>query len=175
MMSQLTQFVSLFNGSNWGQWLKQMRAYLMAHGQGTIVSGASTEPVVPAAPGALNVNASAAEINTFNEAIHARDRAIANQNEWCRLNDMAIGNITLRLAPAIQQKILSENNAVDLWEGIKNLYSKHTLPFVYKDFKEAISLRFNLNQHLAAQFDKLAAAFALGKPPHANPANQSLN
>ena len=40
------------------------------------------------------------------------------------------------------------------------LYSKTTVPSIYKDFKEAISICFNMNQHPAAQFDKLAAAFA---------------
>ena len=39
------------------------------------------------------------------------------------------------------------------------MFGKQTLPSVYKDFKEAISVRFNLNQHPAVQFDKLAAAF----------------
>ena len=39
------------------------------------------------------------------------------------------------------------------------LFITHTLPSVYKDFKEAISIWFNLNQHPAVQFDKLAAAF----------------
>ena len=51
-------------------------------------------------------------------------------------------------------------HAADLWEGIRLLYSKTTVPSIYKDFKEAISICFNLNQHPAAQFDKLAAAFA---------------
>ena len=83
MSSQPTQFIPLFNGFNWGPGLKQMHAYLMVHDQGTIISGANMEPVVPAAPVALNVNASAAEINTFNEAQHARDRAISDCNEWC--------------------------------------------------------------------------------------------
>ncbi|KAH9007535.1 hypothetical protein EDB84DRAFT_1572789 [Lactarius hengduanensis] len=34
------------------------------------------------------------------------------------------------------------------------------MPRIYKDFKEAISIRFNTNQHPAPQFEKMAAAFA---------------
>ena len=39
------------------------------------------------------------------------------------------------------------------------MFGQQTLPSVYKDFKEAISVWFNLNQHPTVQFDKLAAAF----------------
>src|SRR3984885_5518671 len=160
MSSQLTSLVPIFDGSNWQSWAKQMRAYLMAHGQGSIVQGTTVEPVIPAAPGALAAGADATAINMLNEATHARDRAISDNNEWHHLNDMAIGNITLCLTPAIQQNFIDEDNAADLWEGIRLLYSKTTVPSIYKDFKEAVSIRFNPNQHPAAQFDKLAAAFA---------------
>ena len=62
-----------------------MRAYLMANGQGSIVQGTTLELVIPAAPGALAGGANAAAINAFNEATHARDRAISDNNEWHRL------------------------------------------------------------------------------------------
>ncbi|KAH8990070.1 hypothetical protein EDB92DRAFT_1946751 [Lactarius akahatsu] len=34
------------------------------------------------------------------------------------------------------------------------------MPHIYKDFKEAISIRFNTNQHPTPQFEKMAATFA---------------
>ena len=132
----------------------------MVHGQGSIVQGTTVEPVIPAVPGALAAGADATTINVFNEATHARERAISENNEWHHLNNMAIGNITLRLTPAIQQNFIDEDNAADIWDGIRLLYSKTTILSIYKDFKEAISICFNLNQHPAVQFDKLAAAFA---------------
>ena len=79
--------------------------------------------------------------------------------EWCKMNDMTIGNIMLCLSPALQQTLHSHDNATDLWDVLKNVFGKQTLPSVYKDFKEAISVRFNLNQHPAVQFYKLAAVF----------------
>ena len=73
MSSQLTTFVPLFNGSNWQGWAKQMHAYLIAQGQGSIVQGTVLEPVIPAAPAALAGGAYVAEINIFNNTAHARE------------------------------------------------------------------------------------------------------
>ena len=159
MSSQLTQYVSVFDGNNWLVWCSQMRAYLMAQGQGAFITPGFSEPSVIEAPAALGADATAAEINTFNEANHVRATQIAARNEWRKLNDMTLGNIMLRLSPALQQGLRSHDNAADLWDALKNMFGKQSLPSVYKDFKEAISIRFNPNQHPAAQFDKLAAAF----------------
>ena len=65
MSSQLTSLVPIFDGSNWQSWAKQMCAYLMAHGQGSIVQGTTVELVIPAAPGALATGANAAAINVL--------------------------------------------------------------------------------------------------------------
>ena len=131
----------------------------MAQGQGAFITPGSSEPSVNAAPAALGAQASATEINTFNEANHVRAAQISAHNEWCKLNDMTVGNIMLRLSPALQQRLCSHDNTADLWEVLKNMFGQQTLHSVYKDFKEAIFVQFNPNQHPAAQFDKLAAAF----------------
>ncbi len=48
------------------------------------------------------------------------------------------------------------------------------MPCIYKDFKEAISIRFNPNQHPMPQFKKMAAAFAhLGAVTVGTGANQT--
>ena len=123
------------------------------------ITPGSSEPTVNAASAALGTQASATEINTFNEANHVRATQISARNEWHKVNDMTVGNIMLRLSPALQQGLRSHDNATDLWDVLKNMFGQQTLPSVYKDFKEAISVWFNLNQHPTAQFDKLAAAF----------------
>src|SRR6201996_8281229 len=159
MSSQLTQYVPVFDGNGWLLWRSQMRAYLIAQGQGAYIMTGSHEPTVNAAPAALTPQATAAQINTFNEANHLIATQTSARNEWRKTNDMTVGNIMLRLSPALQQTLRSHDNAADLWDALKNMFGKQTLPSVYKDFKEAISVRFNPNQHPAAQFDKLAAAF----------------
>ena len=159
MSSPLTQNVSVFDGNGWLLWCSQMRAYLMAQGQGAFITPGFSEPSVNTAPAALGANASAAEINTFNEANHVRAMQIAARNEWHKLNDMTVGNIMLCLSPALQQGLHSHDNAAELWDALKNMFGKQTLPSVYEDFKEANSIWFNPNQNPTAQFDKLAAAF----------------
>ncbi|KAH9056601.1 hypothetical protein EDB87DRAFT_1687141 [Lactarius vividus] len=47
-----------------------------------------------------------------------------------------------------------------LWDSVKDQYIVVSIPHIYKDFKEAISICFNTNQHPAPQFEKMAATFA---------------
>src|SRR6266571_3806772 len=61
-----------------------------------------------------------------------------------------------------------------LWDAIKDQYGVVSMPRIYKDFKEAISIRFNPNQHPTPQFEKMAAAFArLGAVTVGTGANQT--
>ena len=53
----------------------------MAQGQGAFITPGSSEPTVNAAPAALGAQASATEINTFNEANHVRATQISACNE----------------------------------------------------------------------------------------------
>ena len=114
MSSQLTQYVSVFDGNGWLLWCSQMRAYLMAQGQGAFITPGFSEPSVNATSAALGADASATEINTFNEANHVRAMQIAARNEWRKLNDMTVGNIMLRLSPALQQGLCSHDNTAEL-------------------------------------------------------------
>ena len=159
MLSQLTSYVPVFDGNNWNLWSSAMHAYLMAQGKGPLIVSGAHEPDVNTAPAALADDANATAINAFNEENHIIVMQTSARNEWRKLNDMMLGNIMLCLSPALQQMLRSYNNAANLWDQLKSMFRKMTLPSVYKDFKEAISIQFNPNQHPAAQFDKLAAAF----------------
>ena len=75
---------------------------------------------------------------------------------WQKSNNMAIGNITLHLSPAIQQRLNPGLNAEDLWNWVKDTYGTASIPTVYQDLKEAISVRINPNQHPGPQFDKMS-------------------
>ena len=47
-----------------------------------------------------------------------------------------------------------------MWTQLFERYGAVSVPSIYKDFKEAISLRFNTNQHPGPLFDCLDTAFA---------------
>src|SRR6266702_868579 len=86
---------------------------------------------------------------------------------------MARGNLTLHLSPAVQQAITSNTYQI-LWDSIKDWYGAVSMPCIYNDFKEVISIRFNPNQHPTPQFEKMAAAFArLGAVTVGTGANQT--
>ena len=78
MSSQLTNLVPVFDGQNYGQWVKAIKAFLMSQGLWGYTDGSIPAP----GPGAL-----AEEVAT-----------------WQRSSDMARGNIVLHLAPAVQRK-----------------------------------------------------------------------
>ncbi len=86
--------------------------------------------------------------------VTAADVALWNKND-----EMARGNLTLHLSPAVQQAITSNTSQI-LWDAIKDWYGAVSMPCIYKDFKEVISIHFNPNQHPTPQFEKMAAAFA---------------
>jgi transposase InsO family protein len=133
MSSQLTNFVPVLDGSNYGLWSKAMKAFLQSQGLWGYAEGTFATPL------ATDVDARAA---------------------WDKANGMTIGNIVLRLSPALQQFAESYNDASDIWTQLQTRYGAASVPSIYKDFKEAISTRFPANQHPAPQFDKLAACFA---------------
>ncbi len=138
MSSQLTSLVPVFDGSNWSTWSKAMTAFFMSQGLWGYVAGTIAVPVVGAGP----------------PPVTATDVALWNKND-----EMARGNLTLCLSPAIRQAVTGNTSQI-LWDAIKDWYGAVSMPHIYKDFKEAISIRFNPNQHPTPQFEKMAAAFA---------------
>ena len=146
MSSQLTSLVTLFDGSNWGIWSRAMKAFLMSQGLWGYVNGAITMPVITADP---NIAAQVANHTAQQAALTA----------WNKADDQALGSIILCLKPELQQHATQATSA-SAWDALEQRYSAPTVPSIYKDFKEAISICINPNQHPATQFDKLSAAFA---------------
>jgi len=129
-----------------------MTTFFMSQGLWGYVAGTIAVPVIAAGP----------------PPVTATDVALWNKND-----EMARGNLTLRLSPAIQQAITSNTSQI-LWDAIKDWYGAVSMPHIYKDFKEAISIHFNPNQHPMPQFEKMAAAFAcLGAVTVGTGANQT--
>jgi len=115
-----------------------MTAFFMSQGLWGYVAGTIPVPVIAAGP----------------PPVTATDVALWNKND-----EMARGNLTLRLSPAVQQAVTGNTSQI-LWDAIKDRYGAVSMPRIYKDFKEAISIRFNPNQHPTPQFEKMAATFA---------------
>jgi hypothetical protein len=173
MSSQLTSLITVFDGQNYGTWSKAMRAFLMAQGLWTFTDGTTTEPLLPVdptPPKPLASNASQQDRDIYDVAdaeykvnkaeydvVHPLYPALLST--WQKGNDMALGNITLRLSLSLQQCIDPTSNAEQIWDWLKVPYGSATLPSVYRNLKEALSICFNPNQHPGPQFDKMAAAF----------------
>jgi len=120
-----------------------MKAWLQSQGLWGFVDRTIVRPVDPAA------GAAAAEIAAAEAAIAA----------WVRSNDMAMGNLVLRLNPSIQESLGAFTAAEAVWDDLRDRYGAATIPQVYKDFKEAINIRINPNTHPSLQLDRMAAAF----------------
>ena len=109
MSSQLTYLVPVFDGQNYGQWAKAIKAFLMSQGLWGYTDGTIAQP---------GAGAPAEEV--------------AN---WQRSSDMARGNIVLRLAPAVQQSAEEAATVVDLWNALHVGYGSPMATTVYKDLK----------------------------------------
>ena len=107
MSSQLTQLVPIFDSSNWSTWSKAMTAFFMLQGLWGFVDGSI------ASPGATGT---ATELAA-----------------WQRSDEMARGNLTLRLSPAIQQAITGTSTQT-LWDAVKARYGAVSMPSIYRDF-----------------------------------------
>ena len=150
MSSQLTSFTTVFDGSNYTQWAKQMQAFLMSQGLWGYAEGTIDKPLYPT------------PVDKDDKPEKVSDKEKAKYNElhapWKRSQDMAQGSIMLCLTPSIQQNLAYLTTAESLWDALKDAYNVTNIPTVYKDFKEIFSFQINPNQHPAPQFDRLLVA-----------------
>ena len=150
MSSQLTSLTTVFDGTNYQLWAKQMQAFLMSQGLWGYAEGTIDEPLFPTP---VDEDGKPATVSDEEKAKYEELHA-----PWKRSQDMAQGSIMLRLTPSIQQNLAYLTTAESLWDGLKDAYDVSNVPTIYKDFKEVFSFRINPNQHPAAQFDRLSAA-----------------
>jgi hypothetical protein len=173
MLSQLTTFVQVFDGQNYGIWSKAMHAFLMAQGLWGFTDGTNTEPYPPINPSPIPPLPSTAtqaesDVHDVLEAQYKLDKAVYDKESplhpalfavWQKGNDMALGNLTLRLSPAIQQRLSPNFNTQETWEWIMQEFGSATIPSVYHDLREAITICINPAHHPGPQFEKMEAAF----------------
>jgi hypothetical protein len=75
---------------------------------------------------------------------------------------MAIGHLTLRVNPSIQQELdslLTFSFANDYWTHLSTHYGTAMPLSIYKDFKESLNIHLNPGQHPTQQIDHMVAAF----------------
>ena len=150
MSSQLNSFTTVFDGSNYMQWAKQMQAFLMSQGLWGYAEGTIDKPLFPTP---VDKDGKPEKVSDEEKAKYEELHA-----PWKRSQDMAQGSIMLCLTPSIQQNLSYVTTAEALWDALKDAYDVTNVPTIYKDFKEFFSFRINPNQHPAPQFDRLSAA-----------------
>jgi hypothetical protein len=75
---------------------------------------------------------------------------------------MAIGHLTLRVNPSIQQELdslFTFSFANDYWTHLSTHYGTAMPSSIYKDFKETLNIRLNPGQHPTQQIDCMVTAF----------------
>jgi hypothetical protein len=106
------------------------------------------------------MSTTAAPVETLNV-----DGAVTNQeacNKWSEKDTMAIGHLTLRVNPSIQQELDSLSTASfadDYWTHLSSCYGTATPSSIYKDFKETLNNCLNPGQHPTQQIDRMVTAF----------------
>jgi hypothetical protein len=83
-------------------------------------------------------------------------------NKWFEKDAMAIGHLTLRVNPSIQQELDSlpaTSFADDYWTHLSTCYGTAMPSSIYKDIKETLNIRLNPGQCPTQQIDHMVTAF----------------
>ncbi|KIJ61058.1 hypothetical protein HYDPIDRAFT_31765 [Hydnomerulius pinastri MD-312] len=134
MSNALTSLVPILTGVNWQDWSPLMEAYLMSQGQWYMLM--ETRP----------------ELTTSLDN-HSQ------VNDWDQDNAQAIGNMCLRLAPAIHVKVSGSTTANNLWGTLKAEYGKPGIAATYSEFKALLEVTIPSNAHPGPTMDKIQAHF----------------
>ena len=163
MSNTLTNLVTVFDGTNFPLWSRQMRAYLQSQGLWGYCTGGISKPTYrPAVKAQAYIPADPVAKTPEVKEVKAQNEYTPSDMElssWHKADDQAIGHIVLHLSSAIQQNLDASYNAEDLWNWLENTYEKDTLSSVYKDLREVLNTRFLPNQHPTPIFEKLEAAY----------------
>jgi gag-polypeptide of LTR copia-type len=91
--------------------------------------------------------------------------AVTNQearDKWFEKDAIAIGHLTLRVNPSIQQELDSlptTSFTNNYWTHLSTLYGTVMPSSVYMDFKETLNIHLNPGQHPTQQIDHMVTAF----------------
>ena len=150
MSSALTTLVPIMTGPNYQSWLPMMRNFLMSQKQWRILSKPEPSPV------AAVEGQDATETEPAVQAVSSNEDDI---EDWRDTNDQALGNVFLRLAPAIQHRFREETNAGSLWRKLEKAYGKPGISVMYLEFKSAIETTIPEHGNPTQALDKMMLHF----------------
>ena len=137
MSNALTSLVPVLDGTNYQEWAQAMEAYLMSMDLWEYANGDETEPGLSTTP------------TDAERAVH---------KTWKSGNQKALSNLILRINPTIREEVASLNKADTIWNRLKTHFDVVQPTTLFKDFKEAISIRIDANKHPLPQINRLQAA-----------------
>ena len=150
MSSALTTLVPIMTGPNYQSWMPMMRNFRMSQKQWRILHKPEPSPV-----DAVDAQA-ATETEPAVQAVASNEDDI---EEWRDTNDQALGNIFLRLAPAIQHRFREETIASFLWTKLEKAYGKPGVSVMYLEFKSAIETTIPEHGNPTQALDKMMLHF----------------
>src|SRR5205807_3277523 len=147
MATALDKYVPTLDGTNYQIWSRQMKSYLQSLDLWLTTSGTWTRPV-PADP----ANITQAEQERI--------------NSWDASDERSQGNITLTLAPWVQDKVRREmtlcnlpENAHNIWEQVRDAYSAISPAQVFGLFRQVMTFRINVSKNIVPQMDALNSLY----------------
>ena len=137
MSNALTTLVPVLDGTNYRKWSKEMQAYLMSMDLWEYANGDESEPII--------------------SATSTDDQRLAHK-AWKSSNQKALANLVLRVNPTIRVDLDSLGTADTVWNRLKLYFDVVQPTTVFKDFKEAISIRIDASKHPLPQINRLQAS-----------------
>src|SRR6266545_1760542 len=147
MATALDKYVPTLDGTNYQVWSRQMKSFLQSLDLWLTTSGTWTRPV-PADP----ANITPAEQERI--------------NSWDASDERAQGNITLTLAPWVQDKVRREmtlqnlpETAHTIWEQVRAAYSAVSPAQVFGLFRQVMTYRIDVSKNIVPQMDALNSLY----------------
>lgn len=137
MSNALTTLVPVLDGTNYREWSKAMQAYLMSMDLWEYANGDESELII--------------------SATSTDDQCLAHK-AWKSSNQKALANLVLRVNPTIRVDLDSLGTADTVWNRLKLYFDVVQPTMVFKDFKEAISIRIDASKHPLPQINRLQAS-----------------
>src|SRR5882672_4168953 len=142
-MSSLDKLVPLFDGTNYREWSMMMESYLQMQDCWDVVNRTNAAPIAPRPTRRQEGTGTDARIITVSVPQEEIDAFQAAFTPWRKLNDKALGAITLRLAAHLHHHRVA--GARETWQVLANLYGDSSYSATYSDFKQVLGIKLSGN------------------------------
>ena len=152
MSSSLTTLVPVLTGPNYQVWAPAIKSFLMSQGQWHVLS----------CPCPYDITLDKDGNPLKSDKMPNQDKIDKNQEKienWEDDNSKAVGNITLRLSPAIQGNYTDPlmESAGTLWAALGMSYGKPGVIATYLEFQAVIETRMSDHEDPSLYIDKTIA------------------